>query len=73
MPHLTPLVFVAGAAVCVWNLAKGFRTGRMRFGLSTMSADAERENDPRGFWIYGAFNVASLAIAVVGLMRALGR
>lgn len=71
MSNLVPLVFIAAAAICVWNIANGLRTGRMHFGLETLSANAKRSDDPRGFWIYGALNVASIIIAIVGLMRTL--
>jgi hypothetical protein len=70
--NLPPVVFVfvAAAAVCIWNLARGAITGCMHFGLAGIgSVNVERSSDPRGFWIYGLANVGTVAVAAVGLFR----
>ncbi|MDB5443815.1 MAG: hypothetical protein JWP73_2191 [Phenylobacterium sp.] len=63
------LVTLAAAAICIWNLFDGLRSGRMHFGVGVISADAERTSDSKGFWFYAALNAASLAVALVGFMR----
>ncbi len=65
------LVALAAAAICIWNLLNGLRSGRMHFGLSNISAVAERSSDPKGFWYYAALNAVSLAVALVGFTRSM--
>lgn len=43
----------------------------MHFGLSNISAVAERSSDPKGFWYYAALNAVSLAVALVGFTRSM--
>jgi hypothetical protein len=62
-----PFIEAAVVAICAWQIAQGFRTGNMHFGVSTISIDCKRRTDPNGFWIYGAFN-ALTAGAMIWLM-----
>lgn len=69
--RLQLLIYPAAAAICVWNLVRGIQTGNMHFGVSTVSIDAKRSSDPRGFWIYAFFNAASVPLVAIGLLRAM--
>ena len=38
--------------------------GPMNYGIGMISIDSDRRDDPRGFWLYGVMNAATLALCV---------
>jgi hypothetical protein len=62
----TAMLYIEAAivAICAWEIAKGFRTGVMHFGINTISINCDRRADPRGFWIYGSLNAMTMALCI---------
>jgi hypothetical protein len=44
----------------------------MQFGAGTINITGDRRNDPRGFWIYGAFNALIGILSIWSLFRVFG-
>jgi hypothetical protein len=59
-----PFIYAAGIGVAAFNLARGFRSNVIHFGMRATDAEADRRTDPRGFLIYATCNVLMAAMCV---------